>query len=109
MQKPLSPRLGLFALLPGTPRTAFVAVGMLLATSSDPALALFLFADLAAAALVGLRLAGGDGVDPGADRPHRQGDDVDRGLGQAAGKGERESEKKDAHRAAHKAYLLEER
>ena len=41
-------------------------------------------AHLAAALLVGLGLAGGRRVDPGRDDLHRQGDDIDRGLGDRA-------------------------
>ena len=54
---------------------------------STPGLApesFLLLPDLPAAALVRLGLAGGDGVDTGADDLHRQGDDADGGAGDTA-------------------------
>ena len=41
-------------------------------------------AQLAAALLVGFGLAGGGGVDPGRNDLDRQGDDIDRGVGDGA-------------------------
>ena len=63
--------------LAGAALLAFAAAGF----AAFPLLGL---AQFAAAALVGLGLAGGDRVEAGAGRLDRQGDDVDRGSGEAA-------------------------
>ena len=77
----------------GRERPALAAALLAPARSCLPAL-LVLLAHFAAALLVGLGLAGGHRIDARRDDLDRQGDDIDRGLGDraddAAGKSERE-------------------
>jgi hypothetical protein len=105
----LAPRRWRVPILLGAAGDAFLALRMMLAAAGDPALALLLLADLAAAALVGPGLVGSDRIDPGADHSDREGDDVDRGLGQAGGEEKRQGEEKDAHGARFRPNLLEEK
>lgn len=67
---------------------------------------LVFLAQLTPAGTVGLGLAGGDRVDPrahnGGRRPYRQGDEVHRRLGDAAGQRHRKGEEK---KRAHAGYI----
>ena len=96
-------RGSLLAPVPGAASLAFAAAGF-------AAFALLRFADLAAAALVGLGLAGGRRIHAGAHHLDRQGDDVDRGPGEAARQQNRCGEKQnDAHLQTDSGRLLDGR
>jgi DNA-binding transcriptional regulator GbsR (MarR family) len=76
---------------------AFVALGVTLAAAREAAAPFLLLTKLAAAALVGLGLAGGHRIDAGADHFHRKSDDIDRGARKTAREKQRNDGKKGAH------------